>query len=77
MGIALVPESAQALNFDGVVLRTLRLSPKAFAELHLVWRRSNDNPALNRFRDLVPISFLKIARRKIGIFYVDLLDGTN
>ena len=59
MGIALVPESAQALNFDGVVLRTLRLSPKAFAELHLVWRRSNDNPALHRFRDLVTHKFLE------------------
>ena len=53
MGIALVPESAQTLRFDGVMLRTLRLSPKAFAELHLVWRGRNDNPALSRFRDVV------------------------
>jgi DNA-binding transcriptional LysR family regulator len=53
MGIALVPESAQTLHFEGVVLRPLRLSPKTYAELHLVWRRNNDNPALNRFRELV------------------------
>ena len=39
MGIALVPESAQSLNFEGVIFRALRLSPKAYAELHLVWRR--------------------------------------
>lgn len=59
MGIALVPESAQTLHFDGVVLRALRLSPRAYAELHLVWRRSNDNPALNRFRDLVTNQLLE------------------
>ena len=28
-GIALVPESAQSLNFEGVIFRALRLSPKA------------------------------------------------
>ena len=59
MGIALVPESAQTLKFEGVVLRPLRLSPKVYAELHLVWRRSNDNPALKRFRDLVTSKFLE------------------
>ena len=59
MGAALVPESAQTLNFQGVVLRALRLSPNAFAELHLVWRRSNDNPALSRFRDLVTSKLLE------------------
>lgn len=53
VGIALVPESAQTLRFEGVVFRTVRISPKAFVELHLVWRRNNENPAVSLLRDLV------------------------
>jgi DNA-binding transcriptional LysR family regulator len=45
VGIALVPESAQTLRFEGVVFRAVRLNLKTFAELHLVWRRNNENPA--------------------------------
>jgi DNA-binding transcriptional LysR family regulator len=53
IGIALVPESAQTLRFEGVVLRAIRLSPKMFAELHLAWRRNNENPILRFLRNLL------------------------
>jgi DNA-binding transcriptional LysR family regulator len=53
MGLALVPESASSLRVGGVVLRELRPAPKAVAELHLAWRRGQDNPAFRMFRNLV------------------------
>ena len=61
IGIALVPESARSLHFDGIVLRPIRLNSKTVAELFLVWRRSNQNPALLIFRDLLLNKFLKNA----------------
>jgi DNA-binding transcriptional LysR family regulator len=51
IGVALVPESAKKLHFEGAVLRELS-GPQIFAQLFLVWRRENDNPALPAFRDL-------------------------
>jgi DNA-binding transcriptional LysR family regulator len=51
-GIALVPESAKALHFDGAVLRKIRL-PSISVELFLAWRKDNTNPALPAFRKLV------------------------
>ncbi len=53
IGVALVPEAARSLRFDGVVLRPLRLPVKAAAELFAVWRRDNKNPALQVLRDRV------------------------
>ncbi len=53
IGVALVPEAARSLRFDGVVLRPLRLPAKAAAELFAVWRRDNKNPALQVLRDRV------------------------
>jgi DNA-binding transcriptional LysR family regulator len=53
LGLALVPESARNLRFDGVVLRPIHLAPKTFSELFLVWRRNNENPALRIFQSLV------------------------
>lgn len=53
MGVALVPEAARNLLVRGVALRKLRPAPKAQAELHLVWRRGQDNPAFLSFRSLV------------------------
>jgi DNA-binding transcriptional LysR family regulator len=52
IGIALVPETARKLHFEGAVLRELA-SPPVFAQLFLVWSSENDNPALPAFRDLV------------------------
>jgi DNA-binding transcriptional LysR family regulator len=44
-GIAIVPESARAMHFDGTVLRKLK-AKALFAELFLAWRKDNPNPAL-------------------------------
>jgi DNA-binding transcriptional LysR family regulator len=52
IGIALVPETARKLHFEGAALRALG-DPPVFAELFLVWLNENDNPALPAFRDLV------------------------
>ena len=61
IGVALVPESAQSLHFDGVVLRPIRLNLRASAELFLVWKRSNQNPALLVFCDLILNKFMEDA----------------
>jgi DNA-binding transcriptional LysR family regulator len=53
MGVSLVPRSAGSLLARGVVLRELRPAPRTLAELHLVWRREQDNPALSVFREKV------------------------
>jgi DNA-binding transcriptional LysR family regulator len=53
IGVALVPEAARSLRFDGVVLRPLRLPAEAAAQLFAVWRRDNTNPALPVLRDRV------------------------
>jgi DNA-binding transcriptional LysR family regulator len=53
MGVSLVPRSAGSLLARGVVLRELRPVPRTWAELHLVWRRGQDNPALAVFREKV------------------------
>ena len=52
IGIALVPETARKLHFEGAVLRELE-DPPVFAVLFLVWLSENDNPAMPAFRDLV------------------------
>ncbi|MBK0866869.1 MAG: LysR family transcriptional regulator [Saccharopolyspora sp.] len=46
LGLALVPSTATLLRFEGVVLRPVRLPEPEPVELHLGWRRANDNPAL-------------------------------
>lgn len=57
LGLALVPEAARALQFEGVVLRPLRSPQRIVAELYLVWRRDITNPALPAFRDAVVRKF--------------------
>ena len=46
LGVALVPAAAAALRFEGVVFRPVGGVEGRPAELELVWRRGNDNPAL-------------------------------
>jgi DNA-binding transcriptional LysR family regulator len=46
LGLALVPSSAAALRFTGVVLRPIQLRPVRPVELFLTWRRDHDVPAL-------------------------------
>ena len=53
MGVALVPTSAGSLLARGVVLRPMLPPPPIWAELYLIWRKDQDNPALKLFRDRV------------------------
>ncbi|GJD52907.1 Hca operon transcriptional activator HcaR [Methylobacterium crusticola] len=46
LGLALVPDSARALQVKGVVLRPLATPPPRPVELFMVWRESNDNPLI-------------------------------
>ena len=46
IGAALVPQSATALKFDGVLYRPVETEPAKPVELLFAWRRDNDNPAL-------------------------------
>jgi DNA-binding transcriptional LysR family regulator len=67
LGLALVPEAARALHFDGVVLRAIRSPPRrAVAELHLAWRRDNTNPALPAFRDAIVRQFAPDKKQAAG-----------
>ncbi|MFG2266481.1 LysR substrate-binding domain-containing protein [Streptomyces sp. NPDC048720] len=45
-GIALVPESAARMRFGGIVFRPVTLPDPNPVELNVVWRKGNDNPAL-------------------------------
>ncbi len=62
VGVAVVPHSASNLAIRGVTFRELRPKPAAVAELHLIWRRTQDNPALRSFRDLVLPKLISAAR---------------
>jgi DNA-binding transcriptional LysR family regulator len=46
VGVALVPEAAKNLQFNGVALRPLADPQQRTAELYFVWREDNDNPLL-------------------------------
>ncbi|MFK0115310.1 LysR substrate-binding domain-containing protein [Streptomyces sp. NPDC090994] len=46
-GIALVPETAAHMRYGGIVFRQVVLPDPRPVELKLVWRKSNDNPALD------------------------------
>ncbi|MFF1356161.1 LysR substrate-binding domain-containing protein [Streptomyces sp. NPDC058297] len=45
-GIALVPEAAAQMRFSGITFKPLSLREPKPVELNLVWRKNNDNPAL-------------------------------
>jgi DNA-binding transcriptional LysR family regulator len=51
LGLALVPQAAANLRFDGVVLRPIKTSRSV--ELHMAWRRSNTNPAVDTLTQLL------------------------
>lgn len=48
LGVSLVPRAARNLRFDGVELREIDIDKTRIAELHLVWREANTNPAVER-----------------------------
>lgn len=52
LGVALVPEAATSLRFEGLVFRQIRRTRGVRpAELFMAWRRDNDNPALKSMLD--------------------------
>jgi DNA-binding transcriptional LysR family regulator len=53
VGVSLVPAAAAALHLDGVVLRPVTGLPSRPVELHVMWRPSNDNPALHALLPLI------------------------
>lgn len=46
VGVAIVPEAAESLQFSGVALRPIALTHQRMAELYFVSRVDNDNPLL-------------------------------
>jgi DNA-binding transcriptional LysR family regulator len=58
LGVALVPETAAQLRHPEVVFKPLELPTTTAVELDLVWRRTNDDPALHallrRLRERMP-----------------------
>lgn len=53
IGLALVPAAAERLRFEGIVFRPLHLARPQPAELHLAWRRGNDDPLLTPVRAIL------------------------
>lgn len=52
LAAAIVPESATGLHMNDVQFRRLSTRREKPVELHLAWRRDNDNPALDPMRQL-------------------------
>ena len=50
IGVALTPETASRLHFDGVLLRAVRTKPSRPVEMVYSCRHDNDNPILKIFR---------------------------
>src|SRR5215469_1196259 len=49
LGLALIPESAGMPHTEHVALRPIRLTPARPVELHMAWRRNDENPLLPGF----------------------------
>jgi DNA-binding transcriptional LysR family regulator len=52
LGLAIVPNAAASLHFEGVRLVPLRIRTPLPAELFLAWRRDNQNPILPKFIEI-------------------------
>jgi DNA-binding transcriptional LysR family regulator len=50
IGVALIPESASRLQFEGVALRKMKLDPVRPVRMVYAYRKDNDNPVLGIFR---------------------------
>jgi DNA-binding transcriptional LysR family regulator len=51
LGLAVVPSSAQRMQFTNVRYRHIDLGAEIAAELHLTWKRDHDNPAAQQVRE--------------------------
>lgn len=58
VGVALIPEAAKNLRFDGVVLRKMTTRPELPVETVCSYRRDNDNPILEIFKDEILGEFI-------------------
>ncbi len=63
VGVALTPESATRLHFEGVLLRRVDTKPARPVEMVYACRRSNENPTLALFRREVLDGFPVPAKR--------------
>jgi DNA-binding transcriptional LysR family regulator len=50
LGVALTPETASRLHFEGVLLRRVSMKPPRPVEMVFCYRKDNDNPVLRIFR---------------------------
>ena len=50
IGVALIPESASRLQFEGIALRKLKSNPARPVKMVYAYRKDNDNPVLDIFR---------------------------
>jgi DNA-binding transcriptional LysR family regulator len=50
IGVALIPEAASRLQFEGVALRKLESDPPCPVKMVYAYRKDNDNPVLDIFR---------------------------
>lgn len=50
IGVALIPEAAARLQFEGIVLRRITSDPQRPVERVCAYRKDNDNPILDIFR---------------------------
>ena len=50
IGVALIPETASRLHFEGVLLRRMATKPLRPVEMVFCYRKDNDNPILKMFR---------------------------
>ncbi|MBA2963812.1 MULTISPECIES: LysR substrate-binding domain-containing protein [Ramlibacter] len=57
LGVALVPQSATRLRFEGVAFRELENGVGLHAELHLAWRRASRNDLVDRVRGALLAEF--------------------
>lgn len=53
IGVALIPEAASRLQFEGIALRRLESEPARPVEMVYAYRRDNDNPVLDIFRQQI------------------------
>ena len=61
MGLALVPESAQTLRFEGVVFRPIRLRPEPSRSCTSSGDAATRIPALRLFRNLIAGKLMDIS----------------
>jgi len=60
LGAAIVPDSAQILQFEQVAFKPLAEPFARPVELHLVWRADNDNPCLRSLLEVLPEAGLRV-----------------